>query len=538
MARVLKQPIPPREEYIDLTFPTGGIDLTQGFERQRGGTCVDALNVRGWDPVTGRNRGGSRPGLIKYIAGQVSGTHTIQDINALALSNSKLLLAVSNGNVAKASPGGSTWTVVTNGTAALSSSAVVVRSAVQNQAVWYADGVNYKFYGGLIAGVFQDQVSNWVASAGTLPASGAIKPTLIAAWRGRIILSGLTTDPSNIFMSAIGDPTDFDYAPAAPSSAQAFDIATGNFGQVGDIVTAIIPYTDDVLIIGTQHTIWMLQGDPGDGGKLQLISSAVGIANGQAWCMDPYGNIYFFANTGGVYALVPGQQPQRISQQIEQFLFSANPAAAIIRLGWDEFAQAVHIFNSPTTNAATSHFVWESRTNAWWLNQFANILHNPLCTLQFFGDTSADRGLLLGSWDGYVRTFSIESESQGAAEGTTGAPASTDDGTPISSVVFIGPLVTANLDELLVKDLQAILGTGSGDVTWQVQVGSSAQAAFQSSGPHATGTWSAGRNPTSFVRVAAHALYVEIRSANAWTLERIRCRLEGKGRIRMRRPAD
>jgi hypothetical protein len=80
------------ESLADLTFPTQGIDLTAEFELQRPQTTPVGQNVRGYETLTQRQRGGSRPGLAQYVPQQVSGPHLIQHLNyivdpqAIALS--------------------------------------------------------------------------------------------------------------------------------------------------------------------------------------------------------------------------------------------------------------------------------------------------------------------------------------------------------------------------------------------------------------------------------------------------------------------
>src|SRR6202020_709199 len=95
-------------------------------------------------------------------------------------------------------------------------------------------------------------------------------------------------------------------------------------GVVGDVVTALIPYSDDLLIFGGDHTIYIMTGDPAAGGQIDLVSDAIGMAFGIPWCKDPYGTVYFFSNRTGIYTLVPGQAPVRISQNIEQILFGID----------------------------------------------------------------------------------------------------------------------------------------------------------------------------------------------------------------------
>jgi hypothetical protein len=276
---------------------------------------------------------------------------------------------------------------------------------------------------------------------------------------------------------------------------------------VGDVVTGFIPYTDDVAIIGCDHQIWMMNGDPMNGGQLDVITKSIGMAWGRAWEMDPYGNIYFLSNRTGIYSLIPGQQPQRISQQIEQPLAAYNTGATTARLIWDDRFQGLHVLLSQTAGVLpTTHFFWESRTGAWWTDVFNNNNHNPLCCCTFDGNDPQDRAPLIGSWDGYVRTFD--------------PTATTDDGTVIQSSVVLGPILTNDLDDMLLKDLQAIMGASSGNVQYAVYVGDTAEQALAST-PVATGTWVAGRNPLSMVRRNGYAIYIKLTGSGQWSMETI-----------------
>lgn len=72
----------------DVAFPLGGVDISRAFCDQRrlpmrsgeyGRTCRDALNVRAFD-TSGRARGGTRPGLVKYVSEAAVAGWIIQDM--------------------------------------------------------------------------------------------------------------------------------------------------------------------------------------------------------------------------------------------------------------------------------------------------------------------------------------------------------------------------------------------------------------------------------------------------------------------------
>jgi hypothetical protein len=531
------------ETLIDLPFPLGGVDLSQGLlrqpKRQAEGyrqryTTPTGQNVRSQDPALRRERGGSRPGLSKFVAAAVVADWLIQELGTVSVSGGGDLpgggrvsnssgravqcIAVCQGNVFAVNAGDVGWTSATNntGNSPPFNYSGVLYSAENNQKLYFADGTNWAYYDPR-----RGEVNTWTASAGTLPADSENNaPRLICTWRGRTVLSGLLQDPQNIFFSRVNDPHDWDYAPAEKSPVDAVALNLAPQGFVGDLVTALIPYSDDVLVVGCDHHVYLLRGDPAAGGQVDLVSDTIGIAWGVAWCKDPYGTLYFFSNRGGIYSLVPGQAPLRVSQAIEQLVQEVDTGTNAIRMIWDDRYQGLHVFVTPLAAPAdATHYFFEARTGAWWTDVFADDDHNPLCCAVFDGNEPDDRALLLGCWDGYVRKLDLDADD--------------DDGTAIASEVVLGPILTATTDDMLLKELQATLGEDSGDVAYAVHVGAHPEAALAATAA-VSGTWSEGRNPTAPVRRAGHAVYVKLTSSVQWALEGIRMVFAGKSKVRRR----
>ncbi len=527
--------------FVDMHFPLGGIDLSNAFDRQPnrkvlegryGRTTPVGVNVRAFDPGVGRARGASRPALARYINAQVSGAALIQCLASVSgvgysapgggvqsSSSGRVvtLVAVSGGNIKIADAGATSWTTPTGGTGALVSSGMI-QSAVNQQKLYFADGTNAKYFDPATATVF-----TWSATSGSLPTDSAgNRPRLICTWRGRTVQSGLLKDPQNWFMSAVGDPHDWNYSPVSVTPTMAIAGNNSDLGLVGDVITGLVPWSDDLLVVGGDHTLWVIRGDPMDGGSIDRISDAIGMAWGSAWCKDPYGAIYFVSNRMGIYRMVAGQAPQRVSQPIEQLLSDLDTGTHTITMAWDDRFQGLHVFLSTTAQAtlADFHLFWEQRTGAWWTDSFLNKNHNPLCTAVFDGNLPEDRATLIGSWDGYVRYLDPE--------------ATTDDGYDIASSVVIGPLLTKDMDDILLKDLNAVLGETSGDVTFEVLLGQTAEASLNSDAIK-TGTWTAGRNQATYIQRAAHAVYVKLSALDPWAMEAIRARIMSKGKVAARR---
>lgn len=426
------------------------------------------------------------------------------------------LVAVQQGNVYVSPPGAAAWTPATNTTGKTLITSGVVRSTANNQKLWFADGKNYLYYD-----PSSNNVLAWSASAGQLPVDSAGNtPRLICTWRGRMVLSGLLLDGQNWFMSAVGDPTNWNYFPFPVVTTQAVAGNNSPLGSVGDVITSLIPYSDDVLIFGGDHTIWMLRGDPMAGGQINLVSDIIGMAWGSPWCKGPDGTLYFFTNKTGIYTMTPGSPPVRFSQPIEQLISNIDTGANIIRLQWDDLWQGLHVYITPAAAASSAtHLFWEQRTGAWWTDVFTNPSFNPLCCCTFDGNTTADRHCLIGSWDGYVRTMT--------------PTAYNDDGYAIQSGVLIGPLVTKDFDDIMLKDIQGILASGSQNVQYAVYVGSTPEIAIGVS-PARSGTFSAGRNLTDSVRRAGHAIWVLLTGIDVWAMEAIRCQVTLRGKVRRR----
>jgi hypothetical protein len=527
-------------EITSIHFPFGGLDVARHFGRQPvrktiqeqkySRTTPSAFNVRSYDAIDGRLRGGSRSGLTRYIDAQVSGDRLVQGLNSIVgtgytapggnvqpSQSGRLvtLVAVSNGNVKVANPGDTAWTTPTNGTGALISSGVVFSSPNAGK-LYFADGTNWKRYD-----PSTNTVEAWTASAGTLPVdSSGNKPRGISTWRGRTMLWGLLEDPQNYFCSAVGDPTNFDYSPLSITPTQAFAGNNSTLGKIGDVINAGIPFTDDIFIWGGDHSIHMFQGDPMDGGRILPLSNSIGMAWGEPWCQGPQGEIYFFSNQCGVYALTPGNPLTRISQPIDNLLKTVNTGTNTIRMVWDERWQGFHLFVTRTALAYPAvHAFYEARAGAWWLDTFANDDFNPLACCTFDGNTAQDRVAIIGSWDGHVRFLD--------------PTATQDDGYDIASSVTIGPFNTRSLDEVMLMDMQAVLGEDSGSVNYAVHLGASAEKALSSTATR-TGTFGAGRNLTRDIRRAAHASYVKVESTEAWSMEEIRLRLHTLGTTRQR----
>lgn len=76
-----KQPVN-SEQFLEMPWPASGLDVTDEFAMQAARTTTIGVNVRTFEAITRRGRGGVRPGINRYIDARVGGLNSpIQHLN-------------------------------------------------------------------------------------------------------------------------------------------------------------------------------------------------------------------------------------------------------------------------------------------------------------------------------------------------------------------------------------------------------------------------------------------------------------------------
>lgn len=429
---------------------------------------------------------------------------------------SPVYLGVSNGSIVRFPRGSGSVTTPTGGSSALSTSARWVTAAAGFNRVLFTDGQNYKSYDALT-----DTVTAWAAAdGGQIPGRGR----LLALWGGCAVVAGFEDQPQNWAMSEQGNVDGWDFFPPVLSETQA---VLGNDSRAGlcpDIITSLIPYNDDLILFGGDHTIHRLTGHPMQGGKFDLVSDITGVAFGRAWCKDERGVLYFFGSRGGVFRYAPGMQPEPISSNLTERFASVDVGATNIRLVWNDREECVHVFLTPYAGGACEHAVWCRRTDEWEIDTYGSTDMNPRSVLVADGDAPDDRQILLGGGDGYVRAFDLDATS--------------DDGVGIASDVYLGPILAAgDHGRFKLHDLRAVLATGSSTTEYAVYAAET--PLFSAIGTaRFSGTWAAGRNASVLARASGQAVWVRMGrytspSAGRWALENLTADVLPAGQARV-----
>lgn len=364
--------------------------------------------------------------------------------------------------------------------------------------------------------------------AGTLSiltASEGQVPTgcpLICRYLDRIFLGGAEIAPHVWYAARQGDPEDWDYGADSDDTQRAVAGTSSEAGVPGSPLTALIPFSDDYLVMGCRDSMWRLAGDPVYDGDLGAISHVIGILEQGAWCVCPSGEMTFLSRDG-LYILPAGGSDSPVSMSRETLpreLLNVNTAVVEPLLAYDVQNRGVHIFLTPDSANSQTHWWmdWENKT--FWPVTYEGD-HEPTAVCPLQATAVEESGVIFGGRDGTLRRLSEWAE--------------TDCGTVFENYVSMGPIPMAADGEVgVLMTLDAVLAEESGEVAWSVLPALTFEAAV-SADASATGTWDAGLNGTDrpAARGQAIMLKLEGQSGRRWALEQVIAQVRQAGRRRI-----
>lgn len=378
-------------------------------------------------------------------------------------------------------------------------------------------------------------LSQWKGTQDT----GGIAPIgcpVIASYRDRMFLAGADAAPHLWYLSRQGNPLDWNYGASAWDIGRAVAGQNCDAGQLGEPITAAIPYHGDYLVIGCAKSTWVMRGDPAAGGILDNLSRHAGILSPGAWCMTDRDEIIFLGPEG-LHIIPPGAiAVQSLNDNLPLDLQNVDARTHTVLLEYDLHGKGVHIFLTGNEKASRTHWWWSQRENSLWRVSTAED-YEPLSLARYHAGALGDSGVILGCRDGYLRQFrDVHLTDQDGTSRTSHV---------FGSHVLYGPfrLGPQGIEGLLIE-LEAALSDRSGTLWWKLYVDDTAEGATAlavaatANTEAASGSWTEGTNYTARPRRRGQAAVLRVYCAagrsnpRAWAVENIYAGLKPAGRFR------
>lgn len=463
--------------YSSLQFPAGGVARRLAYQYQSPFTCYDALNVWPDDAISGRERGGSRPGLeLAYSTDMGSLSNLISMIrwsNSGTMTNT-LVASGTNGNLYYTStkpadtPGSLTACANMNSLSLPTNRLIMAIDYLQVLYVAAGETGTNKL---CVYDPATDTYSIISESAGTCPTNcwG------VTRYRDRIVLFNDRSNPHRIYASKQGDATNWDTT--ATTVDRSWAINAEDAGSIGEPVIACIPHAWDCMIIGCETSMYVLRGDVTYGGSVDLLSNVIGIVDRTAYCYDAENWLYWLS-PDGLYAMPPGcgATPISISREtMPDELLYRDSATYRTTMAYDPLFRGIHLWSTSNVAGTSEHWFVDVKRyptdagprGSFWPDTYASTNLDPMVCYNagnFIPGNQNDGTVLIGARNGKIYKFARN--------------VSQDDGTSYSSYVQYGPFPLGNPGhDGTLHELQVTTDTGSADVVVGVQVADSPQAA-------------------------------------------------------------
>jgi len=367
---------------------------------------------------------------------------------------------------------------------------------------------------------------------GALPA----KLYIGCLWLGSMFVAGDPDAPYGWAKSHQGNIWDWLYNSDDVQSA-----CTGGdveLGKIQDIIRAFIPCGNDYLIFGCANEMNVMAGDPMQGGSLKRIDGAPGIFGSRSWCLDEFGNLYYYG-VGGVYRIQKGitgiqhlteyRLPKIIHDE------AADPTTHRVSLAWDFKRHGLIMAIVNLDTLVNSCYWYERRSDGFYPEQYPEQC-SPFSFVYYNSAIAAQRDLLWGCSDGFIRRpdETMKSDDIGCSDEA------------IDSYITFGPFQLGETlgDDGIIGPVYGIMGETesitSSNVTYYVYVGDSPEAVMKkvAAGTYEiTGTvYAPGYQRGKKQRRQARGKYAAIRLRNntadqTWAFEEIEVEITPAGRL-------
>lgn len=376
------------------------------------------------------------------------------------------------------------------------------------------------------------------ATYGTL----LIQPTLICLYRGRLVISGDYTLPHAWQMTKVGNPWKVLYDFTNDGDISAVTYTNAKVGLIGDIITALIPYKDDLLIFGCANSLWILIGDPLAEGQLAEITHNTGIWGPTSWCIDNKKSLYFMG-VDGIYQMTVSETsspPVNISKsRLPQLMTTLDLDKSLHRvvLSYDPVENGIIISKTLLSDGTNTNYFFSLITNGFFPESYPASC-GIFSSYYYPATDETYKKFLVGCTDGYIREF------DGATKNDT-TTASTDAiGSYCTVLQQLGP--DENTKGMLNRFSGIVAGgASSGDfsdtdgVSFELHKGDDAETVLEDIKDGATaftsGTWSTtGKQNSVRPRLKGYWAGIKLYNSTAsqtWAVEKLYGDVLPKGNV-------
>jgi hypothetical protein len=370
---------------------------------------------------------------------------------------------------------------------------------------------------------------NWTLSTGTFPDGGS---NIMSLCWGRIFMNSVQ-HPHQWFATRVNNPLDLLLVVDDVASAQNSQ-ATKKAGLVGDQLIAMIPYKGNTQVFGTANNMFVMRADPAKGGFFTTLSDTTGIFSHESYCWDDKNNLYFMG-FDGIYALsaeaiINGLPPTNLTKDHVPKLVSnmgLNRRTDRVVMEYDKDRYGIMI-SAMQRDGTWKAVLWmDLRTGGVFPDAYS-AAHIPSALFYFDSRTKAERTLLAGCADGYVRKWSDDDKS--------------DNGdTAIASNVLIGPVAgDTTRSKIGMSEVSIKTGVGTDSLTAALHSGITAdrvvEKVIDNESPRVAKTFTTDKLlPSIRQNIEDGAIAIKLSNVAAdssWSIEKVDADIEEVGRIK------
>ena len=520
----------------DIEYPIAGQNRREDYPQKGGGpyTTPYSRNVRSFDALERRGRGGTRPGLSKFnttdLGTTITGAHKLSYVDGSGDQQTALVVLV-DGAIKIV-----TSTTVTTVTSYLLTEAGDYITTEAGERIYSTntisatsplgdtDRFSMTEHGGKIY-IADSECKRYNPNTGTVEVveNAPTGQGLVAVYQERLVLSG---EDHMWYMSRQGDFEDWNFGDNYKKIGRAVAGTTGDGGEIGLPITALKAFEDKALLIATADDLWIMQGNINAGGRIDCVSHDLGVIQFNAIDITDGGLVVFLSRQGLYTWQIGGNTPpQPFSERVEPEELRDIATTNDIMIRYDKKENGFYLFITPSTGTG-EHWFLDMETKAFWRSIYQEA-HQPFAIAKM--PIAGDSCVMLCGTDGIVRVHDHD--------------ATDDDGTDIVSDIIIGALQPAGYgEEGQILEIIGDMAAGSADVTWYIVPGDTAEEAIDNAVTdleagtttrvHSTGTFEAGHNRPRNPRTRSAWVALWLSSTGIWAYGKISLTVDRVGMLR------